>query len=35
MIYGLQCYTIVLTFIIVIDSRFTLNIPKMGQVNKG
>ena len=30
MIYDLPWYTIILTFIIVIDSRLTLNILKMG-----
>ena len=32
MIYDLPWYTIILTFINVIDSRLTLNILKMGQV---
>ena len=33
MVYDLPWYTIILTFINVIDSRLTLNILKMGQVN--
>ena len=35
MIYDLPWYTIILTFINAIDSRLTLNIIKMSQVDKG
>ena len=35
MIYDLSQYKIILTFINVNDSKFTLNILEMGRVNQG